>query len=94
MTELDRAADLPTLLLSERFDHHGTATAVSAGIAAMKYITGPLPRKRLAIRLRRKLLRLLTHSAMGLNPETAVGFPARKYISARVSLVRIARQGH
>jgi hypothetical protein len=59
----------------------------------MKYSTGPLARKRFAIRLRRKLLRLLTHSAMELNPETAVGFGLGNIFPRGLEQVRIVRRG-
>jgi hypothetical protein len=85
---------LSTLLLSERFGHRGARAIASAGKPAMKYITGCLPRKRFAIRLRRKLLRLLTHSAMELNPEIAVALSARKYISALVAPVLNATRSY
>jgi hypothetical protein len=81
-------------LSSAPVDHREAPETTNAEKAAMKYSTGHLQRKRFAIRLRRKLLRLLAHSAMELNPEKAVALLVWKYISTRVALVRDAPRGH
>jgi hypothetical protein len=63
-----------TLLLSTSVGHLLETAAGTALLAAMKYITGRVSRKRSAPHPKEKFLQLLNHSAMELNQETADAF--------------------